>query len=167
MFNCILNIFTLRCDTSQTKLLPSSSETSWSRIPVLPGGASPNLRLSFMPPALTFSSSSKCHWLYLQNISRSWLLLTNFHCYHSAPSFMIFRLDYSVSYLLHSLPSYHLFSTQQPDRWLLSSKPFHAEFPGGLVVRIPGFHCHGPGSIPGQGTEIPQPTRHSQKTKQN
>ena len=29
------------------------------------------------------------------------------------------------------------------------------EFPGGLVVRILGFHCHGPGSIPGQGTEIP------------
>ena len=24
-----------------------------------------------------------------------------------------------------------------------------------LVVRIPGFHCHGPDSILGQGTEIP------------
>ena len=30
------------------------------------------------------------------------------------------------------------------------------EFPGGLVVRIQHFHCYGPGSIPGQGTEIPQ-----------
>ena len=30
------------------------------------------------------------------------------------------------------------------------------EFPGGLVVRIWHFHCYGPGSIPGQGTEIPQ-----------
>ena len=30
------------------------------------------------------------------------------------------------------------------------------EFPGSLVVRIWHFHCHGPGSIPGQGTEIPQ-----------
>ena len=30
------------------------------------------------------------------------------------------------------------------------------EFPGGLVIRIPGFQCHGPGSIPGEGTEIPQ-----------
>ena len=28
------------------------------------------------------------------------------------------------------------------------------EFPGGLVVRIPGFHCHGLGSIPGQRTKI-------------
>ena len=28
------------------------------------------------------------------------------------------------------------------------------EFPGALLVRIPGFHCHGPGSIPSQGTEI-------------
>ena len=25
------------------------------------------------------------------------------------------------------------------------------DFPGGLVVRIPAFHCGGPGSIPGQG----------------
>ena len=29
------------------------------------------------------------------------------------------------------------------------------EFPGGLVVKILGFHYHGPGSIPGQGTENP------------
>lgn len=28
------------------------------------------------------------------------------------------------------------------------------EFPGGLLVRIPGFHYHGLGSISGQGTEI-------------
>ena len=26
--------------------------------------------------------------------------------------------------------------------------------PGGLIVRILGFHCHGPGSVPGQETEI-------------
>lgn len=30
------------------------------------------------------------------------------------------------------------------------------EFPGGLSVRIPGFHCGGLGSIPGQAIEIPQ-----------
>ena len=30
-------------------------------------------------------------------------------------------------------------------------------FPGGLVVRIPGFHCCGPGSIPGQGISIHKP----------
>ena len=28
------------------------------------------------------------------------------------------------------------------------------DFPGGLVIRILGFHCLGPGSVPGQGTEI-------------
>ena len=28
------------------------------------------------------------------------------------------------------------------------------EFPGGLALRVPGFHCHGLGSIPSQGTEI-------------
>ena len=34
------------------------------------------------------------------------------------------------------------------------SLPFKAaswDFPGGLVVRIPGFHCGGLGSIPGRG----------------
>ena len=36
------------------------------------------------------------------------------------------------------------------------------EFPGGLgVVRIPG--CHGPGSIPGWGTEMPQATWQKKK----
>ena len=37
------------------------------------------------------------------------------------------------------------------------------EFPGGLAVRILGFHCHGWGSIPDRGTEIPQATWCSQK----
>ena len=29
-------------------------------------------------------------------------------------------------------------------------------FPGGLVVSILGFQCHGQSSIPGRGTEIPR-----------
>lgn len=35
------------------------------------------------------------------------------------------------------------------------SKSHHlsGECPGGLVVRAPGFHCHGPGPLPGQGAE--------------
>ena len=33
--------------------------------------------------------------------------------------------------------------------------------PGGLVVRILDFHCHGPGSIPGRGTEILKPVWHA------
>ena len=32
------------------------------------------------------------------------------------------------------------------------------EFPGGPVVTTARFHCQGPGSIPGQGTKIPQAT---------
>ena len=39
------------------------------------------------------------------------------------------------------------------------------EFPGGLVIRIPGFHCFGPGSIPGLGTEIPQAAEYGKKKK--
>ena len=31
-----------------------------------------------------------------------------------------------------------------------------------LVVRILGFHYHGPGSIPGWGTEVSQDTWHGQ-----
>ena len=41
------------------------------------------------------------------------------------------------------------------------------EFPGGLVVRIPGFHCCGQGSVPGQGTEILQGSRCNQKFFKN
>ena len=39
------------------------------------------------------------------------------------------------------------------------------DFPGGLVVRIPGFHWRGPGSIPSWGAEIPQAAQCNQKTK--
>ena len=35
------------------------------------------------------------------------------------------------------------------------------EFPGSPVVRTPHSHC--PGSIPGQGTKIPQGTQYGQK----
>ena len=40
------------------------------------------------------------------------------------------------------------------------------EFPGGLVVRTQHFHCHGPGSIADQGTEILQVTCRSQEKKE-
>ena len=39
------------------------------------------------------------------------------------------------------------------------------EFPGSPVVRTCCFHCGGLGSIPGQGTKIPQATRHGQGIK--
>ena len=38
------------------------------------------------------------------------------------------------------------------------------EFPG-LVVRNQHFHSHGVGSVPNEGTEIPQAPRHSKKKK--
>ena len=40
-------------------------------------------------------------------------------------------------------------------------------FPGGLLVRILGFHWWGLGSIPGRGIEIPQATPHSQNNSNN
>ena len=33
------------------------------------------------------------------------------------------------------------------------------------MIRIPGFHCFGPGSIPGLGTEIPQAAEYGKKKK--
>ena len=39
------------------------------------------------------------------------------------------------------------------------------EFPGHPVVRTQCFHCHGPGSIPGQGTKIMQATQPKKKKK--
>ena len=39
------------------------------------------------------------------------------------------------------------------------------EFSCGLMVRIPGDHCHGPNSVPGWGTEILQAVQHSEKKK--
>ena len=44
----------------------------------------------------------------------------------------------------------------------LMKKAMVREFPGGIVVRTQPFHCCGPGSIPGQGTEIPQAMQCSQ-----
>ena len=41
----------------------------------------------------------------------------------------------------------------------------HREFPSGLVVKIPGFQCGDPGSIPDKGTEILQSQQHDQKNK--
>ena len=40
----------------------------------------------------------------------------------------------------------HRGNFQEAEQW---------EFPVDPVVRIPGFHCHGLGSIPGRETEIP------------
>ena len=39
-------------------------------------------------------------------------------------------------------------------------------FPGGLTVKILGFHCHGPGSIPGRGTEMSCSAAKKEKKKQ-
>ena len=39
------------------------------------------------------------------------------------------------------------------------------EFPGGPVVKTWCFHCHGPGSIPSQGTKILQATHSVAKKK--
>ena len=41
------------------------------------------------------------------------------------------------------------------------------ELPGGPAVRTWCFHCHGPGSIPGQGTKIPEAVWYGQKKFKN
>ena len=39
------------------------------------------------------------------------------------------------------------------------------EFPGSPEVKYEHFHCRGPGSIPGQGTKIPQNVQGGEKKK--
>ena len=53
------------------------------------------------------------------------------------------------------------------DSWVYSyvKNTKFREFPGGLVVRIPGSHCCGPDSIPGRVTKILQAVRHAKKKK--
>ena len=64
----------------------------------------------------------------------------------------------------------HWKAKSQPlDRWgspEANVKRRFGEFPGGLLVRIQCYDCRGLGSILGQGTKIPQATRHGQKKKQ-
>ena len=57
------------------------------------------------------------------------------------------------------------YGVAQSRTWLkwLSSSSSSREFPGGPVVRTQHFHCCDTGSIPGQGTKIPQATQHNQK----
>lgn len=38
--------------------------------------------------------------------------------------------------------------------WGFHNRKYGWGFPGGLAVRLWCFHCHGPGLIPGRGTEI-------------
>ena len=48
---------------------------------------------------------------------------------------------------------------------MIAQKVQLRKFPGGLVVKIPGFQCGDPGSIPDKGTEILQAQQHDQKNK--
>lgn len=52
------------------------------------------------------------------------------------------------------------------NKWTNTIKKIFEEFPGGLIVRIPGFHSCGPGSIPAQETEIPHSVHPPQKKKE-
>lgn len=62
-------------------------------------------------------------------------------------------------------------TTGPPGPWTLFSYALiqskSREFLGGQVIRIKSFHCCGPGSIPGGGTEIPIALRYSPPKKIN
>ena len=47
--------------------------------------------------------------------------------------------------------------------FLIVLRVIYREFPGGLLVRILGFNCCGPGSIPGRGPETLQVMQCCQK----
>ena len=65
---------------------------------------------------------------------------------------------------------YQIYKTMVSKQWtsreqkaVRDKKQRRWEFPGGLVIGIPGFHCCGLGSVPGRGTEILQAMQCSQK----
>ena len=58
--------------------------------------------------------------------------------------------------------AFHLFSLKEN-----KNKNACGEFPGGLVVRILGFHCRGLGSVPGRGTEILQAIQQGRKKEKS
>ena len=42
---------------------------------------------------------------------------------------------------------------------------FPGDFPGGLVIKIPCFHCRGPGFDPWSGNKVPHATQHGKIKK--
>ena len=91
------------------------------------------------------SSSNPLQYSGLENsmdcvvhgVTKSQTLLSNFHFYVNATFFCLFKILLSI--LLKSKNNQDL---------------QFREFPGSPVVRTQHFHCHGPGSIPGQETQI-------------
>ena len=82
-------------------------------------------------------------------LCRTSCMYINIYCFWLS----IIKLSCSLRFLfLHGEKSYNL-----QIRAVL-------EYLGGLVVRILGFHYCGLGSIPGQGTEIPQATQPKNNT---
>ena len=57
----------------------------------------------------------------------------------------------------------HIISLTEPKIQHKEPKIQHKEFPAGLVVRNPCFHCCGPGSVPGWGAKILQATQCGQQ----
>ena len=73
----------------------------------------------------------------VHGVTKSQTLLSNFHFYVNATFFCLFKILLSI--LLKSKNNQDL---------------QFREFPGSPVFRTQHFHCHGPGSIPGQETQI-------------
>ena len=92
----------------------------------------------FLSIVFLFSFINFCSFLLFSSLSVLWVYFGLF--------FFIFKLKYN---------------------WHITLCKFKVtmccEFPGGLVVRIPGFHCCSLGSIPDGGAEIPQAVLCSQK----
>ena len=72
--------------------------------------------------------------------------------YTGPQSFLAEFLLYSV---IRIKQLYHVQYLFKMIRTTNSAKLCIRDFPRGPVVKTPGFHCRGLGSIPGQGTEMP------------
>ena len=132
--------------------IPGMGEPGW----LLPLGSQSRTQLKRL--SSSSSSSNPLQYSGLENsmdcvvhgVTKSQTLSSNFHFYVNATFFCLFKILFSI--LLKSKNNQDL---------------QFREFPGSPVVRTQHFHCHGPGSIPGQETQISWAEHYQAKKKKD
>ena len=151
---------------------------SWASSFIYKRSAEPDLRFSLTWTVLdyrnTWSSVPQrrghvilTHWVW-RMMGSHWFVLQRYSCFSKKANLALFGYQRCNLFLLYNnfrQPHLKVLSNMKAlhpkhsggEIWLnWSSRKKNQEFPGCLKTRILGFHCCGPGSIPGQWTETPQ-----------
>ena len=135
----------------------------------------PDLRTTFQTPPHTSLSFPSFHFRECSSPNTAATVFAAVWCRNSprASNPNTDAQDASQPYfLLKSLLTIQLWLTCLTSKTLYtkavpSKLGCNQEFPGGPVTMTWHFHCHGLGLIPGQGTKIPQVTRHEQSGEED